>query len=307
MLIGITFKVLSAFAFTAMAALVRAVGEAAPTGQVVFFRSFFAILPLVLWLAFRGELKSIIAAQDPRRHLLRCGFGVVGMFLGFAALARLPLPDATVISYAAPLLTVVLAAVLLGERVRTSRWSAVLVGLVGIIVMLWPRLSDGALANAVAVTGTGDETAMGVLFGLAAATLSAGAMIQMRQLAQTDPPGVIVFIFSAVSAAAGLATLPLGWPAFEVWTWLMLVMVGVLGGIGQILMTLSYRVADASMVAPFDYTSMLWALLLGWFFLGELPTGMTLAGAAIVIAAALGLIIHERRLLTVTAEPKQQG
>lgn len=305
MLLGITFKIMSAFAFTAMAALVRAVGDTAPTGQIVFARSLFAILPLALWLAFRGELKSMFATKDPRRHFLRCGFGVVGMFLGFAALARLPLPDATVIGYAAPLLTVVLAAVLLGERVRTSRWSAVLVGLVGIVVMLWPRLSDGALANAGA--GTADQTGLGVIFGLAAATLSAGAMIQMRQLAQTEAPGVIVFVFSAVSAAIGLATLPLGWPAFEAWTWVILVLVGVLGGIGQILMTLSYRVADASMVAPFDYTSMLWALLLGWFFLGELPTGMTLAGAAIVVAAALGLIVHERRLLAVAKEPKPRG
>jgi drug/metabolite transporter (DMT)-like permease len=304
MLVGITLKILSAFAFTAMAALIRVVGDTAPTGQIVFARSLFAILPLALWLAFRGELKSMFFTKDPRRHLLRCGFGVVGMFLGFAALARLPLPDATVIGYAAPLLTVVFAALLLGERVRTSRWSAVVVGLVGIIVMLWPRLSDGALANAITGTGGGDDMAMGVVFGLAAALLSAGAMIQMRQLAQTEPPGVIVFIFFAVSSAAGLATLPLGWPDLDASMWAILVLVGVLGGIGQILMTLSYRVADISTVAPFDYTSMLWALLIGWFFLGELPTGMTLAGAAIVVAAALGLIIHERRLLMAAAEPK---
>jgi drug/metabolite transporter (DMT)-like permease len=307
MLLGITFKILSAFTFTAMAALIRAVGETAPTGQVVFFRSFFAILPLILWLAFRGELKSLFATRDPRRHLLRCGFGLASMFLGFAALARLPLPDATIIGYAAPLLTVVMAAVLLGERVRTPRWSAVVVGLVGIIVMLWPRLSDGALASAVAGGGGADKTAIGVLFGLAAAALSAGAMIQMRQLAQTEPPGVIVFIFSAVAAAAGLATLPLGWAPFEASTWVMLVFIGVLGGVGQILMTLSYRVADASMVAPFDYTSMLWALLLGWFFLGELPTGMTLAGASIVVAAALGLIVYERRLLKAAVDPAPRG
>ncbi len=305
MLVGITLKILSAFAFTAMAALIRVVGDTVPTGQVVFARSLFAILPLAIWLAFRGELKSMFFTKDPRRHLLRCGFGVVGMFLGFAALARLPLPDATVIGYAAPLLTVVFAALLLGERVRTSRWSAVVVGLVGIIVMLWPRLSDGALANAIAGGGAGDETAMGVVFGLAAALLSAGAMIQMRQLAQTEPPGVIVFIFFVVSSLAGLATLPLGWPELGPRVWTMLVLVGVLGGIGQILMTLSYRVADISTVAPFDYTSMLWALLIGWFFLGELPSGMTLAGAAIVVAAALGLIIHERRLLTAAAEPKR--
>jgi drug/metabolite transporter (DMT)-like permease len=297
MLIGIAFKIASAFVFTAMAALVRAAGADAPTGQIVFARSFFAILPLLIWLAFRGEIASSFRDLDPKRHVLRCIFGAAGMFCGFATLARLPLPDATVIGYAAPLLTVVFAAVLLGERVRTARWSAVIAGLVGVVIILWPKLSDGALASAVIGDGPADSTSIGVLLGLVAALLSAGAMIQTRQLARTEPAGTIVFMFSATSAAAGLATSFFGWPALGAQTWAMLIATGILGGIGQILLTLSYRVADASAVAPFDYTTMLWALLIGWFFLGELPSGVTLAGASIIIIAAVALIVWERRLM----------
>jgi drug/metabolite transporter (DMT)-like permease len=125
---GIVFKVLSALVFTLMSASVKLVGSDYPTGQLVFFRSAFAIAPLLVWLTWRGDLVPAIRTSHPGGHLLRSVIGTTGMFCGFAALSHLPLPDATAIGYAAPLVTVVLAALILKETVRAYRGTAVLVG-----------------------------------------------------------------------------------------------------------------------------------------------------------------------------------
>ena len=128
-----------------------------PVGQTVFFRSAFAIVPVVLIYAWRGELMTAVRTSRPMGHAARGAISVVGMFLTFASLARLPLVDATAISFAAPLITVAFAAWFLGERVRIYRWSAVGVGFAGVIVMLWPYLNltqfaaEGAAAQAATI------------------------------------------------------------------------------------------------------------------------------------------------------------
>ena len=118
-----------------------------PVGQSVFFRTAFAIVPVVLIYAWRRELMSAVRTTRPLGHLGRGVISVGGMFLNFAALARLPLVDATAISFASPLITVAFAASFLNERVRIYRWSAVIVGFVGVIVMLWPYLEFLAISR----------------------------------------------------------------------------------------------------------------------------------------------------------------
>src|ERR1700688_5031870 len=126
--LAISIKLLSVLLFAVMSALVRFVGETFPLGQVVFFRSAFAILPVVLIYAWRGELAGAVRTGRPLGHVTRGLISVAGMFLNFAALARLPLVDATAISFASPLMTVALASLILKEPVRGYRWSAVAVG-----------------------------------------------------------------------------------------------------------------------------------------------------------------------------------
>ena len=166
MIKGVGFKLLSALLFTVMAALIRTVGDAVPTGEVVFARSFFALAPLLLWLALRGDVRAALTTTRPFGHLLRGAVGVVSMFCGFAALARLPLADATALGYASPLITVVFAAVLLGERIHAYRWTAVAVGLSGVLVMLWPQLRTGALAAVFTGDGPADRAAVGAALAL---------------------------------------------------------------------------------------------------------------------------------------------
>ncbi|GLK81173.1 DMT family transporter [Methylopila turkensis] len=297
MLLGVGFKLLSAFLFTVMAAFIRAIGTDVPTSQVVFARSFFALAPLLVWLVWRGGALQALKTERPVGHLLRGVIGVGSMFCLFAALARLPLPDATALGYASPLITVVFAAVLLRETIHIHRWTAVGVGLLGVLVMLWPQLASGALAGALTGSPDVDETAVGAAFALAATVLTAAAMIQIRRLTQTEGTGAIVFYFSLWSALIGLAAAPLqGWVWPDLETALLLLGTGLVGGVAQICLTQSYQHADASLIAPFEYSTILWALAIGFLAFGDLPTLWTLAGGAVVVASSVAVVLRERRL-----------
>jgi drug/metabolite transporter (DMT)-like permease len=214
------------------------------------------------------------------------------MFTNLAALTRLPLADATTISFASPLITVALAAVILKERVRVYRWTAVFVGFAGVIVMLIPHLDFGHYAAA----GATAAATAGSLLALVSAFCNAGTVIQTRRLTQSETTSSIVFYFSLVTALAGAATLPFAWHTPTAAELLMLVSMGIFGGVGHIFLTESYRYATASVIAPFDYTSMLWALILGYWLFGELPSALVYVGAAIVAGAGLFVIWRERKL-----------
>jgi drug/metabolite transporter (DMT)-like permease len=298
---AVLLKVISTLLFSIMGALVRSLGDAVPLGQVVFFRSAFAALPVVVIYAWRRELRAALYTNRLGGQFVRGTLGAAGMFLNFAALARLPLADVTAILFASPLITVALAAMFLKERVRVYRWSAVIVGLLGVVVMLMPHLSVGAVAT---MTAAG---AIGALCAATAAFTNAGAVIQTRRLTDTETNSSIVFYFSVFCTLAGLLTWPFGWivPTFPQLA--ALVMVGVIGGVSHLILTESFRFAPASVIAPFDYVSMLWAFILGYILFGELPDEYTIGGAAVVIAAGLFVIWRERGLGLERAREKAAG
>jgi drug/metabolite transporter (DMT)-like permease len=287
-------KALSALLFALLSACVRYLGEqSVPLGQMVFFRAAFAIVPVLLIDAWRRELADVIRTERPLGHLLRGTISMAGMFLNFAALARLPLVDATAISFAAPLITVAFAAWFLGERVRIYRWSAVAVGFAGIIVMLWPylNLAQYAAGGSATVAAT-----VGVVCGLTAAFTNAGSVIQTRRLTDTETTSSIVFYFSLFCTVGGLLTLPFGWIMPNATQLAALIALGIIGGLSHILLTESYRYAPASLVAPLDYTALLWAFILGFWLFGEVPTVTVYIGAAIVAGSGLFVIWRERQL-----------
>ena len=218
-------------------------------------------------------------------------FSIGGMFCNFASLARLPLVDAIAFGFASPFITVVLAAIFLKEKVRVYRWSAVIVGFIGVIVMLWPHLDVSHFAGIAATAAT-----IGVVFAISAALFNAAAVIQTRRLTDTETTSSIVFYFSLICALAGLATLPFGWHSPTPMQLAALISTGLLGGIAHIFVTESYRHAPQSVLAPFGYTSMLWAVVLGYFAFGEIPVPLVFAGAAIVAGAGLFVIFRERQL-----------
>ncbi|MGP6087800.1 DMT family transporter [Antarctobacter jejuensis] len=283
---GIALKLFSVVLFTVMASLIKASSAHVPTGEAVFFRSFFAMPIIVGWLAMRGDLDTGLKAERPLLHVWRGLIGVTAMGCGFAALGLLPLPEVTALGYAAPLMTVLLAAVLLGERLRLFRMSAVLLGLIGVTVVLWPRLT---------LDDVGGSATLGVALVMASAVMRALAQIQIRRMVAVEQTSAIVFYFSLTATLFSLLTIPWWvWPSPSVIG--MLIAAGLIGGVAQIMLTSAYRYAEAAVVAPFDYASILFAILFGYWFFEEVPTPMVLSGSALVVLAGGIIIWRERKL-----------
>ncbi|KJZ21276.1 DMT family transporter [Loktanella sp. S4079] len=285
---GILLKVMSVCMFIAMSSLIKAASDDVPPGEAVFFRSFFALPIIFGWLAIRGELRNGWKTINPMGHFWRGLVGTAAMGLGFTGLGLLPLPEVTAIGYAAPLLVVIFAAMFLNEQVGVFRLSAVALGMIGVLIVLSPRLSIGA------TLGTAET--LGAVVVLMGAVMAALAQVFVRKLVSTEGTAAIVFWFTITSSFMALLTIPWGWviPAPSVAA--MLICSGLFGGMGQIFLTSSYRFADASLVAPFDYSSMLLALGIGYFVFDEVPTATMLLGAAVVIAAGVLIIWRERQL-----------
>lgn len=285
--LGVALKVMAIMLFVGMSAIIKATADNVPPGQAVFFRSFFAIPVILIWLVQRGQLSVGLKAKNPMGHVWRGLFGTTAMGLTFAGLGLLPLPEVTAIGFATPIFTVLLAAVMLGERIRFFRVSAVLVGLVGVIIILWPRFGGAQMDSA---------ATLGAALILGATMLRALVQVHLRQLVQNEHTAAIVFYFSATASILALLTAPFGWVVPDMETLGLLVAAGLIGGVAQILVTASYRFGSVSMLAPYDYTSMLFAIILGYFLFDELPTAMMLAGSALVIAAGVLVIWRERQL-----------
>jgi drug/metabolite transporter (DMT)-like permease len=286
-LLGIALKVAATFVFMLMAVIVRHLGDTIPVGQMVFFRSSFAFVPILGVMLVMGQGIATLATKYPLSHARRAFTGVFAMFTYFAALTYLPLADVTAINFASPLIVVALAAVLLGEAVRLYRWSAVAVGFIGVLIMISPHLGSAAPNGAAGV---------GIALAVANAFLVAFTMIFIRMMAGTESALAITFYFQLTSSIVSLMTLPFAWVTPTVDQLALLVLLGILGGIGQLFMTYGYRFAQASTLANFDYAAMIWAILFGWLFFAELPVAAVYVGAVVVIASGLFIAWRERAL-----------
>lgn len=286
---AVALKVASTLMFASMGAQVRYLGGAYPVGEVAFCRALFALIPILIVFGWRGELRGALRTSRPMDHVLRGAFSIVGTFCTFGALARLPLADYTAIAFVAPLITVIFAALFLKEHVRVYRWTAVVVGFGGVFVMLLPYLGGHADLSSSVLLGLG--------FALTNALCAGGSTIQIRRLTATETTASIVVFMTLLVMLVSLLTVAFGWRSPATWIDMVaLVGVGIAGGLGQIFFTDSYRYAPASFLAPFDYTAMLWAFMLGYLFFGEVPTGYVIAGAAIVAGAGIFVILRERQL-----------
>lgn len=287
---AIALKITSVLFFVVMAALIKVGSAEVPPGEAVFFRSFFAIPVIVAWLAMRGLLRTGLRAQNPIGHVWRGLIGSTAMGMSFAGLAILPLSEVKAIQYAMPIFVVLLAAVMLGERIRLVRITAVALGMVGVLIILWPRLT----------AFTGDDVdarlAFGALVVLAGSFFAAFAQIFVRRLVETEETAAIVFWFSVTATCLSLFTAPFGWVVPSAGAAAALVGAGFLGGVGQILLTSAYRYGDAGIVAPFEYASILFAIAIGFVWFSEVPTVEMVLGAALVIAAGVLIIWRERQL-----------
>ena len=282
---GIFLMISAVTVFTVMSAFIKAV-PGVPAGEAMFFRSVLAMPIILFWLAWQGDWPHGIRTNSIRNHAVRGLVGSAAMGLGFAGLKYLPLPEVTAIRFATPVVMVVLAALMLGERLRLIRITAVALGLVGVVIIIWPRLSFGL----------NNTEALGALMVLGSACLAALAQVFVKGMSGTETTAAIVFWFSLTSTGASLLTLPFGWVWPDPGEAAYLVGAGLVGGMGQILLTSSYRLADAGVLAPFTYVSMLWSVVIGYVWFDEVPTRPMLFGAALVILAGVVIVLRERQL-----------
>ncbi|WP_095589012.1 DMT family transporter [Actibacterium ureilyticum] len=280
---GIGLRIGATFFFTVMVLFVKWLSDAIPVGQVVFYRSAFALIPLVLFLMWTRDFPGGLRTARPMGHVARCLLGCVAMFASFASLKYLPLAHASIIGYLAPVIAVVLARVMLGEHVTGARWFGVVFGFLGMLVMVLPEAA-GAEADR--------SYLIGVALALLMAVFTAGAKIQIRSLALTENAGAIAFYFAATCALAGLATWPYGWADPTPEQLACLVGAGASGGVAHIMMTLSLQHSEVSKLAPFEYLSLIFAVIADVAFFGIVP-GLAFYAATMFIVLATSAVAFQ--------------
>ncbi len=268
-------------ALACLSALVKWTGaRGIPVFEIILFRNLFAFVPLGLYI-WRTTGLEVLKTQRPLGHLTRSVIGLTGMVCGFSAVQHLPLTEATALQFTSPLFMTALSALLLSEKVGRHRWAAVAVGFVGVLIMARPL--------------PGELNVPGVTLGILSALGAAGAMVAIRQIADTERGPTIVFYFTLGGVVLGLVGSAFHWVTPDPVTLAALVVAGLIGGVGQLLLTEALRNAPVGVVAPFDYTQLIWAALLGLVVWGELPHPLTLVGAVIVAASGVYILHRELR------------
>lgn len=277
---GIALMVLGAGLYAVMDALVKWLSDGYPVLQILFFRSLIAFVPLSVVLLRNGSLADL-RTRRPLAHLVRSLIGFVSLASFFYAFGNMPLANVIAIGFAAPLFVTAMSMPLLGERVGPRRWMAVLAGFVGVLIMVRPD------------TGAFDRVA---LVALGATVLYALVIIQVRKMSRTESSSAIVFYYALISTLIAGAFMPFQWVTPGREDLALLIAVGLVGGVSQIAMTNAFRLAEVAIIAPFDYTTMIWAAALGFVVWGELPGLNVWIGVAIVTASGLYILYREARL-----------
>jgi drug/metabolite transporter (DMT)-like permease len=281
--LGIGLKLASVVVFAGMTVCVKFLGRDIPAGQTLFVRGLISVLVLAL-IAWSTGRPHLLKTRNWRSHALRSLSGTVSMFCLFIALAMIPLADLTAITFTAPMFLTVLAMVFLGERIHRFRWTALAIGFVGVLITIGPHLAFAPGASA------------GVLIALVNAVFSAIAMMFLRSMAGDEHAITITFYFSLTfMTCAGLTALQ-GWPMPTPNQWLLIVGAGLFGVFGQLLMTYAYRYAEASTIAPLDYSNMILAIVLGYAFFEEIPSLSVWIGAPLIVGAGLIILWREYSL-----------
>ena len=264
----------AALLFACAAGCVKALAGGIPLAMVVLFRGAFA-LPVVWPLVARAGGWSVLRSRNPWGHAGRVFFGLVGMAGAFHGYATMPLATVTALGFTMPLFLTLLSRPLLGERIDARRLAAVLVGFVGVLVMLRPGL-----------TAPGSPFDIGLV--LLAALGWALAMISIRKMGEAGEPGIAIVAWFAIgaSAVALCFAVPVWvWPS--AWQWALLLGIGVISAFAQLLMTAAYRSGDTTLLAPFEYSGILWTTVLGVLIWNEAPDGWDAAGMAILVGCGL--------------------
>ena len=276
---GAITLLVAAAGFSVMALLIKLVGARLHVTQVIFVRQLVIILIMVPQLSkdFPGSVKT----RQPLMHLARVSAALVAMLAGFSAVIHMPLADVTAIGFAKSLFVTVFAIIILKETVGIRRWLATIVGFGGVLIMLQP---DSSGFN---------------IYGLYAAVSAVAAglvMVLLRKMTRVDAPATLL-IYQGVGVALVLA-IPamLNWQVPTSREWLLLICVGITGYLSQMCNIYAYKFGEASLLAPLEYTRILYAMLIGLIVFGDVPGVTTIVGASIVVMASAYTVHRERKL-----------
>ena len=275
--LGFLYMFLSVCTFSIMDLIVKWSGDY-PTGQVMFFRGFFGIIP-TFFLIPRERIKTFYKTKRPKEHFFRCIMGLMALVAIFIALRKLPLAIVVSLSFSAPLFITILSIFLLSEKVGIYRWLAVLIGFVGVIIITEPGIEEMNYLYLLPII-----FCVGMSF----------VTITIRKLSSTEPIWLISIFFSIMILIASLITIPFGWVMPNFHDFILLSLVGIMGGSANLFLTQSYKLSEVSLVAPLKYLSLIFAIIFGYLIWNEVPTTKTLIGASLVVSASL--IIFRREI-----------
>jgi len=276
---GALWLVSGGFIFTATSVMIRLLSDQIESVQTAFFRAALSVV-LLLPVIAAGRVKPW-RSKRIAGHFWRTFMGTTSMVLGFYAVSMLPLADATAIAFSQPLFSVVVAALIAGEKVRWRRWSATIVGFAGVLVMVQP--GEGSLQA-------------GALVALANAATVALSILLVKRLADSESPLMILTQFALFSTLLLLPPALWVWRWPDLWGWTLAVGVALTATVGQYFWVQAFKAGEMSAVAPFEYLRLPFAVFVGWLIWGEMPSIWTYVGAAIVIASALYIAHREAQL-----------
>lgn len=275
--LGIIYMILSVISFSVMDIIVKLMSDDYPTGQLIFFRGIFGLIPILLIIP-KNRFKNLLETQKIKLHLVRAFGGAFAMTFLYLGLKYLPIADAITISFAAPIFATIFSILFLNETVRFIRWFAIILGMTGVIIVLKP--------------GTDLFTYYSfypILFCLGFATIS----IAIKKLSKTEPDYLIALYFTFVLILFGTVSIYFGWVPIKAEDIVFLIMIGLSGSIGNIFLTKSIREADVSLVTPIKYLSLVFAILAGIFIFNEKLSYLTVAGACLIIISSFVIFKRE--------------
>lgn len=284
-MLALFVRLLAAGALATMGMLVKLAGlRGAHLMELIFWRQLLTVILLAAGLALTGRL-ALLRTQRLPAHARRAAAGLFGMIFTYGAVLLLPLAEATTLGFTAPVFAVLLAMVLLREKIGPYRWSAIAIGFAGVIVVMQPF---GGLVDGV--------TWAGIAVGLVAPFMVALISFQIQDLNTTENPWSIVFWFAALTTPVAALALPFVIAAHDPLTWALILAMGLVGAAAQMLLTTSLRFGSAAVILLMDYTALLWASFYGFYVFDRAAPASLWLGAPLIIAAGLLIAWRERQL-----------